>query len=455
MQAGYAASNVNTFLHQIRSLAERSRRYSQRHFKLLGAIAVITLPLYTVVENFIGDPSFNTVYIRILAGCAGIPLLFHDKLPAPLQANLDWIWIGSTAFILPYSFGVILTLNAAYADPDVIPSPIWVYQYLVALFIFIQLINHGALSTLLWGIATIGVFMTCLMVESPNFAALREVWLYPLPVYLTALIVGSITNRNVHIVQSEQLRAASAIGSNIAHELRTPLASIRIRSRAIGRFLPTLLEGYERARAAKVPVGPITTNQLRQLSTGAQSIQAEVDYSNTIIDMLLANTQEAPVTDNKVEEFPASEVIEEAVSRFPFNNSNERNLLSYSVHQNFAIFAPRTLVVHVLFNLIKNALYFVQRGGHGHIDIVARAGRGNNFIEVIDTGTGVPPSLQPRIFDRFFSSDPASQGAGIGLSFCKTVMQSIGGEIRCESLEGEYTRFQLTFPVVNPRKNGP
>jgi two-component system CAI-1 autoinducer sensor kinase/phosphatase CqsS len=291
-------------------------------------------------------------------------------------------------------------------------------------------------------------------VESPNVAALREVWIYPFPVYLTALIVGSITNRNVHVVQSEQLRAASAIGSNIAHELRTPLASIRVLAHGIGRFLPDLVGAYERAKSAQIHVEPISEAQLDRLASGLQSIQAEVDYSNTIIDMLLANTSEKPATADTFAEFRISEAIEEAVKRFPFNNSLERRLLSYSVESDFVAFAPKPLVVHVLFNLIKNALYYVQKSGQGTLELAAREIDGAGVVEVMDTGTGIPANLQPRIFDRFFSSDPSSQGAGIGLSFCKMVMESIGGEIRCDSREGEYTIFRLTFPSAsNQRKH--
>ena len=59
----------------------------------------------------------------------------------------------------------------------------------------------------------------------------------------------------------------------------------------------------------------------------------------------------------------AVEAVEEAVSRFPFNNSTERTLIDVRIGDDFAAFAPKPLVVHVLFNLIKNGLYFVQKGG--------------------------------------------------------------------------------------------
>jgi len=54
--------------------------------------------------------------------------------------------------------------------------------------------------------------------------------------------------------------------------------------------------------------------------------------------------------------------------------------------------------------------------------------------------------MLPKIFDRFFSS--THHGSGIGLAFCKLVMQAYGGNITCQSQQGEFTEFVLSFPVV-------
>jgi len=149
-----------------------------------------------------------------------------------------------------------------------------------------------------------------------------------------------------------------------------------------------------------------------------------------------------------VQSFTISEAIEEAISRYPFNNSDEVQLLTYTCQEDFILQAPRPLIVHVFFNLIKNGLYYVQRGGKGTLSVVSMKEAGRNQVIVQDTGTGIPANVLPNIFDRFFSTTQAGQGAGIGLSFCKMVMESIGGQIECDSREGEYTTFILTFPAA-------
>ena len=62
-----------------------------------------------------------------------------------------------------------------------------------------------------------------------------------------------------------------------------------------------------------------------------------------------------------------------------------------------------------------------------------------------DTGLGIAEEDLPHIFERFFSKD-THHGSGIGLSFCKTVVEAHGGSIECQTKRGEYTLFIMRFP---------
>jgi two-component system CAI-1 autoinducer sensor kinase/phosphatase CqsS len=185
------------------------------------------------------------------------------------------------------------------------------------------------------------------------------------------------------------------------------------------------------------------------LEVGLTAIGDEVGYSNTIIDMLLVNTSDKPISDWEFETFSAAACIREAVARYPFNNSAEKKLITIDVAPDFSVRAPRLMIVHVLFNLIKNALHSVQRSGKGKVIITLHPGGSRNLICVEDTGAGISASMQNQIFERFFTTIKFGQGAGIGLSFCKMVMAGIGGEIQCQSEEGAYTRFRLLFPTTS------
>jgi len=428
--------------------SKRSAEYSEKHFFHIGLLCVVVMPLTTFIEQIVASPSFNTLGIRLSTAVAGSVLLFYRKLPLRLKDAFYLYWIFVITFVLPFCFGAMLLLNAALTPTDETVSPIWVYQYLLALIFFVNLIHHGPLSTILWMVATCLAIVPIFFIGSPNWPAIEESALLPLPVYVTAVVIGSLMNRNVAMVQTEKIRAASAIGANLAHELRTPLASIGAMSKGVANILPVLTDAYDKAKESGIPVDPLRKSQLSQLNHTLSSIHNEVEYSNTIIDMLLVNTADKPLSDVDTDQFSVKGTIEEAVQRYPFNNRAERDLISVSVDRDFEVTAPRLLIVHVLFNLIKNGLYFVQKAGRGQILISTDIGDGGGRIIVHDTGIGIPTAIRPHIFERFYTTIHTGQGAGIGLSFCHLVMESIGGSISCESVEGEYTTFTLTFPNV-------
>ncbi|CAH0445034.1 Sensor histidine kinase RcsC [Ralstonia syzygii subsp. syzygii] len=82
----------------------------------------------------------------------------------------------------------------------------------------------------------------------------------------------------------------------------------------------------------------------------------------------------------------------------------------------------------------------------GHIEISAWPDGDSYVLAIRDSAMGIPPSVQRRIFDPFFSTKPADKGSGVGLTFCRRVMEAFGGRIQCESVVDEYTLFTLRLP---------
>ena len=425
--------------------AKRSAMYSERHFFVYGCFAVL-VPIAYVADILVAEPSYNTFVIRLSVLLLSTPLLLYPKLPHRLAGHFHLYWVFIVTYAFPFSFGLMLTMNAAYTNPASDVHLFWILQYIIALFFFIQLITNVALTIGLW-ISTCALMMTPLIfIESVNWVEIQRVLLYPISAYLTAIIFGSVANRNVHMLNAERIRTASAIGSNIAHELRTPSAGIRAIASGLNKHLDPLVDAYRKAKVQGIDVKPMRPNQSRMLEKGLSTIEQEIDFSNTVVDMLLINTSDQFFVGRTIEDFEIRPTIDESIFRYPFNNPEERRLIINDTNIDFSVSAPRLLVVHVLFNLLKNALYHVQRKGTGCITVTATIEDDGNYVIVHDTGPGIPKANQKRIFDRLYTTTESGQGAGIGLSFCKIVMESIGGQIVCESVEGEYTTFKLRFP---------
>ncbi len=102
-----------------------------------------------------------------------------------------------------------------------------------------------------------------------------------------------------------------------------------------------------------------------------------------------------------------------------------------------------------MFNLIKNAVFHTSRAGKGDVSVYIRRDGSHGEIVVHDTGPGIAAEFLPRIFDRFVTTAPRSDiGLGIGLAFCRDAVDRMKGDIRCESVCGQFATFTIRFPIA-------
>ena len=145
-----------------------------------------------------------------------------------------------------------------------------------------------------------------------------------------------------------------------------------------------------------------------------------------------------------------NEMIEEVVA---ISDKTSYTGISISTHLDATIppvYGSQTEIQQVLLNLINNALYALRKTG-GKIDITTRLKDGHVWVVVEDNGPGIPKANLDRIFDPFFTTKPVGEGNGLGLSICFGIIQKMGGEIAVSSTVDVGTRFDIRFPVRNPR----
>ncbi|MGD9108260.1 MAG: ATP-binding protein [Gammaproteobacteria bacterium] len=249
-------------------------------------------------------------------------------------------------------------------------------------------------------------------------------------------------------LQEEKIKTLKSVGANIAHELRTPLRSIVCGADAILDYLPDLLHGYELAKHAGLPVKNIFARTVEILKNMPERISREAMSANTVIDMLLMNIKEAELTEKDFIMLSAVESIDQALSRYPFQE-RQKGWVVWNKENDFKFFGNKLLFDHMIFNLMKNALYYVaaaNKDDDKKIYINLERGENQNRIYFKDLGVGIASDVLPKIFDEFFSE--TMHGTGIGLSFCKTAMKQMGGSIICRSEKSKFTEFILSFPVV-------
>ena len=118
-----------------------------------------------------------------------------------------------------------------------------------------------------------------------------------------------------------------------------------------------------------------------------------------------------------------------------------------------AVFADRGRIGQVIANLVSNAIKYTDE--KGKITINISKVEDNAVMVVEDTGIGISPEEQTRVFERFYRTDKSrtrkTGGAGIGLSISKAIVQSHNGTIRCEREPGVGSKFIVSLPE-KPRK---
>ncbi len=246
-------------------------------------------------------------------------------------------------------------------------------------------------------------------------------------------------------IEEEKFKMMQSIGASIAHELRTPLRSIISGVSGIEKYLPTLLDAYDLAKRSGLAVQVIKPQQLELLNKVLSNLKIEGGSANTIIDIFLMKIKESIVV-AEIKDLSIAECLDEALHRYGFQEV-ERKLINCDITKDFKFKGDRLLVVHILFNLFKNALYYIASARKGQIYIYFSNEQDGNKLHFKDTGKGIEKEMLPYVFNRFYSKTEG--GVGIGLYFCKMAMEWMKGSITCESEAGEYTEFTLYFPKLN------
>ena len=249
------------------------------------------------------------------------------------------------------------------------------------------------------------------------------------------------------IVNKEKMETMRLMAATMAHEIRTPLATISAQSGVLKRWLPTLLSAYQYALEMK-HVTPLSSTQLEALGSLPEELNKTTVSANNFIDMLLAKVNfEGMQHDHKsFKKISMQDAIIDALKIYPLDQL-ATDMIHCDYLNNFEFNGDETLFRHIIFNLLKNAIFFVRsKPNGGKIYIWCEQQAHQNILHFKDTGIGIKPSILPHIFNSFYTR--SHQGTGVGLAFCKMTMASFGGNIRCESLEGQYTHFMLEFPKL-------
>ncbi|MDE3094644.1 MAG: PAS domain S-box protein [Chloroflexota bacterium] len=215
--------------------------------------------------------------------------------------------------------------------------------------------------------------------------------------------------------------------SNVSHELRTPLAGIRAAAE-------TLQEGaLDEPAAAREFLG---------------HIQREVDRLTQMVEELLELSRiESGAAPMSFRQLDARSLVDDAVERF--SRQAERAGLALHARTGDApllVYGDGERLERALGNLVANAIRFTPPGGS--VTVAAAAAGADVVISVEDTGVGIEPDQQRRVFERFYKADAArgESGVGLGLAIVKHIVLAHEGTVGVESRPGRGSTFTVRLP---------
>ncbi len=249
---------------------------------------------------------------------------------------------------------------------------------------------------------------------------------------LISIAVRDVTHQRRIEAESQRLR--DELIATVSHELRTPLTSI------IG--YSELLADLDEAQ-----VGPEARRLLAVIERNATRELQLVDDLLTVayLEDNRLRIQREPLDLNTV----ARRVVEDAGLR-----AREHGLrLQLATVELAPVHGDFYRLVQVVENLVTNAIKFTAPGGTVEVRVVREADAG--VVEVRDTGVGVPPEEIGRVFDRLYRGPSAiasqAQGAGLGLSIVKSIVEAHGGSVGVESEVGAGTTVRVAIPYAEGR----
>jgi signal transduction histidine kinase len=236
--------------------------------------------------------------------------------------------------------------------------------------------------------------------------------------------------------QHIQLEQASALKSqflaNMSHEFRTPL-------NAILGYTSMLLQG--------VSGGEMTPPQRRNLGRVDSNARHLMALVNDILDISRIEAGKMPLHST---EFKVADLIGEVMAEVePIIARAKLKVETDVAPAAGKIFADRQKVKQIVLNLLSNALKFTQEGS---VTVVARyrAAADEVSVAVIDTGIGIAPADQEKVFEDFQQADNSTtrqySGAGLGLSICRRLADMMDGRIALQSHVGKGSTFTLVLP---------
>jgi len=404
-------------------------QYAEPNLTLIGWLGFIGFPVYYVVWHTLFPQAYENLPFRLFCSMLFLGIVFRNKLNPNLRKHMHWYYQVVITTCLPLFFFYMLLMNGW--------SHVWVMSFMSAIFLHILLV-HITWVMFVQTFVGLGSAIFLAWIGNDFMLDLRTDWTQ-LPVFFFTYLFGSLCFYRYQVDYDSKVSLAKSFGAGIAHEMRNPLSSLSTSIDIIQSILPNTSvdkkETYQLSRKEVFRLHEVSKEAMRVIHSG-----------NDTIDLLLTSIDENRVSRSTFKKHSADDVVEHSIESFSYKRTIDKTAISVNIQNKFEFFGSDTLLKYVMYNLFKNAFYH-RSGDDFHINITLKTENSTNKIIVKDTGSGISPEALENIFNDFYTTGKSGH-YGLGLPFCKKVMHSFGGNIKCQSESGKWTQFTMTLPQL-------
>ena len=242
-----------------------------------------------------------------------------------------------------------------------------------------------------------------------------------------ALLGREFNDLTDRLQKSEQKRTRFV--ADASHELKTPLASIKLLSDSI-------LQNDMDAATMREFVA---------------DIGAEAERLNRMTEKLLTLTRLDSETDRDLEIIQVAPTVRRVKRMLSPAAKAAGVTIRLKLEDNCPVLILEDDLYQIVFNLMENGIKYNVHGGS--LTVCLKREADNALLIVTDTGSGIPGEALPHIFERFYRADKsrsrATGGSGLGLSIVRTIVENNGGTIQVESRENQGSSFTVSFPLFD------
>ena len=235
-----------------------------------------------------------------------------------------------------------------------------------------------------------------------------------------AIILEELERSREKLVQSEKLAALGTMAAGVAHEIKNPLAALKLFTEVI----------------------PLKFDDPDYREKFARLIPSELARLKRILSDL--DSFSKPEVETRIAPFLVNDVIEKTTQLLEVQFKKGSVRVVKELKETPKIKGNSSKLMQVFMNIMLNAVHAMERGG---VLTVSTSAEGDDVkVSIADTGTGIPQDKIKDIFNPFFTTKET--GTGLGLAITNRIVQEHNGKINVESEEGKGTKFIISIPAV-------